>query len=194
MASFLTDLAKRALGSASSNLPFKIEELVESETDTIWEIYNGTKDNINLTLFVFNISKFPDKTILARNALKKAKVIRYPDCLRYIEGVETETQIIIATESVASLRSYLNNNKDEYLIRLGLYKLSNTLKFFEDSQLVHGLIGVDSIFVTKSGEWKLGNFSLLSSLKEDHNLVSTHGYLFKNRVLPPELCSLRNKG
>jgi hypothetical protein len=44
-----------------------------------------------ITIFIFDIKKNPKYLQLARNALKRAKTIRYPDCIRYIDGVEVES-------------------------------------------------------------------------------------------------------
>ena len=47
-----------------------------------------------------------------------------------------------------------------------------TLKFInEDASSVHGAVRVSSIYTSESGEWKLGGFDILSSMKEDDAII-----------------------
>ena len=41
-----------------------------------------------MTVFVCDISRYRDKLPLARNALKRAKTIRFPGALKFIDGIE----------------------------------------------------------------------------------------------------------
>lgn len=48
----------------------------------------------------------------------------------------------------------------------------NTLSFINDEALsVHGNIRLTSIFISPSGEWRLGGFEVLSSMKEDDAVI-----------------------
>ncbi|KND03592.1 SCY1 protein kinase [Spizellomyces punctatus DAOM BR117] len=180
-----------ALGSKGPSLPFTVGEVVHS--DALWTIHDGSKkdDRTPVSVFVFDSVRHRDKLPLARNALKKCRTIRHPDMLKVIEGVETETKIIIGTEAVTPLRTYsplksLNQN----LIAWGLYKIATAIKFLNtDCNMIHGNIRVDSIYTTKAGEWKLGGFELLSSLKEDNPVILTYGgYLPEaSKYAPPEV-------
>jgi SCY1-like protein 1 len=141
-------------------------------------------------VFIFDVKNNPpEKIALAKNALKRAKTLRYPDCVKFIDGAETESQIIIGTEQVESLRSNLFNNLDLNLARLGLLKVASTIKFLsDDCQMIHGNIGVDSVFVTRSGEWKVGGFEVLYSIKDERSFLKTHQYLLPpDRITAPEL-------
>ncbi|KAJ3000789.1 hypothetical protein HDV02_003591 [Globomyces sp. JEL0801] len=190
--SFL-DLAKstfsKALGPQQPTLLFTIGPvLANQDSDSIWVLHSGIKkdDTQAVTVFIFDCKRNPDKIALARNALRRAKTIRYPGCLKFIDGTETESQIIIGTEYVTHLN--LQNPIDQNLIRLGLFKIATTLKFLcMDSGFIHGFISSKSIFVTRSGEWKLGGFELISSTKEDQSTLLTYGYLLKTRHVPPEM-------
>lgn len=48
-----------------------------------------------------------------------------------------------------------------------------------DASSVHGYIRSSTVFITESGEWKLGGFDILSSMKEDDAVIyvrsATHG-------------------
>lgn len=46
------------------------------------------------------------------------------------------------------------------------------MKFInEDAASIHGNVRVSSIFTTESGEWKLGGFEVLSSMKDDDPVI-----------------------
>jgi hypothetical protein len=50
--------------------------------------------------------------------------------------------------------------------------LQSTLKFInEDASSVHGCVRASSIFTSEGGEWKLGGFEILSSMKEDDAVI-----------------------
>lgn len=60
--------------------------------------------------------------------------------------------------------------------------LQTTLKFInEDAASVHGGIRVSSVFTSESGEWKLGGFDVLSSMKEDDAIIYVSSILTSNR-------------
>lgn len=191
---FLSSTISKALGSQQPTLLFTIGRLIEEKPQgSIWSLYSGTKkdDQQPVSVFIFDVQKCPEKVVLARNALKRAKTIRYPDCVKFIDGVETEQQIIIGTEQVESLVSNLSiSNLDENLARLGLFKVASTIKFLsEDCQIIHGNIGIQSVFVTRSGEWKVGGFEVMHSIKEERSFLKIYGYLMpsENRLNAPEL-------
>lgn len=145
-------------------------------------------DQQPVTVFIFNIKSNPEKLPFARNSLKRAKTIRFPDCLKFIDGCESESQIIIGTEQVEPLKSILFNDLDVNLVRLGLYKISSTIKFLaEDCKMIHGTISIHSVYVTRSGEWKLGGFETLQPIQEE-SFLKTHRHILPLDVpLAPEL-------
>ncbi|TPX56494.1 hypothetical protein PhCBS80983_g04505 [Powellomyces hirtus] len=179
-----------ALGPKGPALPFSIGEPVHF--GPIWTIHDGLKkdDRTPVSVFVFDLARHRDKLPLARNALKKCRTIRHPDMLRVLEGVETDTKIIIGTEPVTPLSTQtplksLNPN----LIAWGLYKLAMALKFLNaDCQMIHGNVRVDSIYTTKAGE--LGGLDLLGNMEKEDNpvLLAYGGHLpDSNRYQPPEI-------
>lgn len=59
-----------------------------------------------------------------------------------------------------------------------------TIKFInEDASSIHGSIKVGSIYTSESGEWKLGGFDVLSSLKDDESIIYARGPRIGTRVL-----------
>lgn len=56
------------------------------------------------------------------------------------------------------------------------YKLSHcmkkTVKFInEEASSIHGNLRISSVFTSESGEWKLGGFDLLSSMKDEDAII-----------------------
>jgi SCY1-like protein 1 len=50
--------------------------------------------------------------------------------------------------------------------------MQSTLKFInDDASSVHGAVRASSVFTSESGEWKLGGFDILSSMKEDDAII-----------------------
>ncbi|KAI8378521.1 hypothetical protein BD560DRAFT_325218 [Blakeslea trispora] len=116
--------------------------------------------------------------------------MRHPDILRYLDGVETEQSIMFVTEPVEPLSSQLNQDPDNNLILWGLYKIANAIKFLNhDCDMVHGNVRVPSVFTNKAGEWKLGGFELLCSMKEESPIILTFGGLVPDaqRYASPEV-------
>lgn len=76
-------------------------------------------------------------------------------------------------------------------IKWGLYNIAKTLKFINDeAALVHSLVRTSSVFVSESGEWKLGGFEMLSSTKDEHdNVIYSYSSLVPGytQYMPPEV-------
>lgn len=50
--------------------------------------------------------------------------------------------------------------------------MQRTIKFInDDASSIHGSLKVSSIYTSESGEWKLGGFEVLSSVKDDEALI-----------------------
>ncbi|KAI8070584.1 armadillo-type protein [Gilbertella persicaria] len=116
--------------------------------------------------------------------------MRHPDILRYLDGVETEQSVMFVTDPVEPLSNQLNQDPDKNLMLWGLYKIANAIKFLNhDCSMVHGNIRVSSVFTNKAGEWKLGGFELLCSMKEESPIVLTFGGVVPDaqRYASPEI-------
>ncbi|KAI8059837.1 hypothetical protein BDF21DRAFT_370083 [Thamnidium elegans] len=116
--------------------------------------------------------------------------MRHPDVLRYLDGIETEQSIMFVTDPIEPLSSQLNQDPDKNLVIWGLYKVANAIKFLNnDCDMVHGSVKIASIFTNKAGEWKLGGFELLCSMKEESPIILTFGGLVPDaqRYATPEV-------
>ncbi|KAL0581808.1 Nuclear aminoacylation-dependent tRNA export pathway component [Marasmius crinis-equi] len=176
------------------NLPFSLGPKVAS-LDGICNLYDATKrdDSSPVSVFEYDFTQRRDIAPLAKNALRKLRTTRHPDVIKFMDVVETDTTIHIMTERVRPLESALPSwtsksvrEKEDWLL-WGLHRISVrrvhlyyrfphnnisgfqvALAFVNDScSSTHGAVRIRSIFLSPSGEWKLGGFELLSNPKED---------------------------
>ncbi|RHZ46884.1 hypothetical protein Glove_606g66 [Diversispora epigaea] len=188
-------LSRVVLGKDIPSFPYNLVEKIDAyEGESIWSLHHGTKkeDGSPVSIFTFDCVKQKEKLPLAKNAFKKFRTIRHPDLLSYIDGVETDTYIYIVTERVEPLKNQLSVRSDDNSILWGLYKVGSALKFLNnDCAHIHGNIRISSIFTNKAGEWKLAGFELMSSLKDDGQVICTYGGLLyessSSKYAPPEV-------
>ncbi len=155
----------------------------------------------------------------ASNALRRCKILRHPYILQYIDGVETDSEIVIVTEPVIPLIDFLkdlnsrysNSNDDDDggiagnsskglnevikngALAWGIGNIANALSFLNSScKLIHGNISLGSVFVTPGGDWKLGCFDITGEHKENGppDLLKENQFIPNARYKSPE--RLRN--
>ncbi|KAF2086151.1 ARM repeat-containing protein [Saccharata proteae CBS 121410] len=189
------DFLKSAVASAISKGPafgYSFGDRVDID-QSIWTLHNGTKreDGSKCSIFSFDVTANKSRLPLARNALRKLRTIRHPGVIKVLDTVETETYIYIATERLTPLGWHTRRKSlAEETIKWGLHNVAKTLKFINgDAVSVHGSVRTSSVFTSESGEWKLGGFDVLSSMKEDDAVIYTYGSLVPDsgRYAPPEV-------
>ncbi|CDZ98148.1 arm repeat-containing protein [Phaffia rhodozyma] len=198
---YFRSLGTSILQSSGVVLPFALGEknAAFEREGTIWNMHNAIKrdDNSRITVFVFDSSLPYDgradrKALLpvAKNALKKIRATRHPDVLKFIDAYETESVIYIATEPVRSLSAVLDSTSNPSLtddeLVWGLHRISRAVAFLNSQAVsIHGLVHRrSSIFLTDSGEWRLGALDLLSSTRseeKDTQVLWTTGGLVVRR-------------
>lgn len=108
-----------------------------------------------------------------------------------MDTIENETTIYIITERVTPLSWHIKRKSlAEETSKWGLFSIAKTLKFINDeASSVHGCIRASSVLTSESGEWKLGGFDILSSVKEDDAVIYRYGSqaLDSARYAPPEI-------
>ncbi|RFU25317.1 hypothetical protein B7463_g11010, partial [Scytalidium lignicola] len=189
------DFLKSAVASAISKgppFPYSFGDRVDID-QSIWILYNGTKreDGSNCSIFSFDVVANKSRLPLARNAVKKLRTLRHPGVLKVLDTVETESYIYVATERVVPLRWQIKRKSmSEETLKWGLCAVAQTIKFInDDASSVHGMLRVGSLYTVESGEWKVGGFEALSSMKEDEAVIYTYGSLVPDsgRYAPPEV-------
>ncbi|KAI5283437.1 hypothetical protein KEM54_002132 [Ascosphaera aggregata] len=189
------DFLKSAVASAiakSSSLPFILEDQVDVD-DSIWTLYNATRksDNSTCSVFSFDAGSNHSRLPLAKNALRKLRTLRHPGVVKVLDTVETESHIHIITERVQPLGwSVKRKALTPEAATWGLHAVAQTVRFVnEDAASIHGAVRLSSVFTSESGEWRLGGFDILSSVKDDEAIIYTYGSLVPNYTTfaPPEI-------
>ncbi|KAL1383274.1 armadillo-type protein [Phyllosticta capitalensis] len=189
------DFLKSAVASAIAKGPafgYSFGDVVDID-QSIWTLHNGTKrdDGSKCSIFSFDITANKSRLPLAKNALRKLRTMRHPGVIKVLDTVETETYIYIATERLTPLTWHTRRQSlSEETIKWGLYNVAKTLKFLNaEASSVHGSVRASSVYTSESGEWKLGGFDVLSSVKEDDAVIYTYGGLVPDsgRYAPPEI-------
>ncbi|KAJ9103371.1 hypothetical protein QFC19_004470 [Naganishia cerealis] len=195
----LRNIATAALQSTGVTFPFQIgDRLSLGPTDlfpsfdnqVIWDIRSAVKkdDGTPLTLFVFDVaaqqqlSGGKDRKAqfqLAKNALKKLRTIRHPNILKYIDSVETETHIYIATERVTPLGAVLQHWEEGKVVKgdAGTRKRGQEewLAWGLKSIAHHSLLLPSSIYITPALEWRLAGFDVLSGKDDPQGIAWAPG-------------------
>ncbi|KAJ5827523.1 Armadillo-like helical [Penicillium robsamsonii] len=195
------DFLKSAIGSAiakGGGLPFSLGDRVDIG-DLVWTLHNGTKrdDGSACSVFAFDVNANKSRLPLAKNAVRKFRTLRHPGVIKVLDTIEklttwqTEHNLYIVTERVVPLSWPVKRKSlSEETAKWGLYTVASTLKFInDDASSVHGAVRASSVFISESGEWKLGGFEILSSMKEDDAIIYTYGSSVPDaaRYTPPEV-------
>ncbi|KAH8596531.1 armadillo-type protein [Bisporella sp. PMI_857] len=181
-----------AISSGIPNFPYSFGERQDVEGG-IWVLQNGQKrdDSSNCSILTFDINANKSRLPLARNAVKKLRTLRHPGVIKVLDTVETENFIYIATERITPLRWHIKRKSiSTESLKWGLFSVAQTIKFINDeASSIHGALRVASIYTSESGEWKVGGFEVLSSIKDDEAIIYTYGSLVPDsgRYTAPEL-------
>ncbi|KAF2069881.1 hypothetical protein CYY_008803 [Polysphondylium violaceum] len=179
--------------SLQQQFPYVIGNPITSYTNkSIWTLHSGTRkdDGSAVSVFSFDIKKNPTKLEVAKNGFKRAKTIRHPNFLTFLDGIELETNIYIVTEPISPLDDKITEIKGfEHAISWGIYQISKALSFLNnDCNLTHGNLNTSNIFVTKGGDWKLGGLDLVSDLRDsNNNILKNHNDLVPLKYKAPEI-------
>ncbi|KAA8900633.1 armadillo-type protein [Sphaerosporella brunnea] len=196
------EFLKSTLTSALSKgppFPYTFQDRVtlpgdDSTFSGVFTLYNGTKreDGAACSIFSFEINDSTRSRLpLARNALRRLRTLRHPGVVRVLETVETDSYIYIATERVMPLAWYVKRGAlQTETIKWGLWSVAITLRFLnEEAKIIHGKVGMGAVFVSESGEWKLGGFEVLSTVADDEPFIYRYGSLLPDsgRLAAPEI-------
>jgi len=120
---------------SSKDFPYDIGEPVAGyETHSIWTLHKakrkGTQEEVSV--FVYDIKNGSEaKTELAKSALKRLRTLRHPSILQFLDSLETDKMIYVATESVEPLGTHISKlssdgpQKDLYLA-WGIFQITVT--------------------------------------------------------------------
>lgn len=120
------------------------------------------------------------KRVTLLEELKGAKnIVSIEDC-KLVELPETlQWKIYLRMDLLTNTKKYFLENKPTYLdiINLGL-DICEALASCEKTNIIHGNIKPENIFVTKFKEYKLGDFMLAQKIGTESSTMSKNDYLF----------------
>ena len=129
------------------------------------------------------------------------KTLKHPYILSYIESADYEDSLVLVTEGCIplerwltdsskdkSIRNDLENNSLQQELLWGLKCILEALQFLHTNNLVHNYLGLHSIFVAKSGDWKIGALDLIGNMtvEEDFNFLKSFTNLLNKPYISPE--------
>lgn len=160
---------------ASTSFPYSTGSELCSTPE--YTCLSGTRkeDSTSVTIF-----KFSPVTFRAENFARRIKTLRHPLILNYLDEALLEDTLYVVTESASPLEI---RSIEPSLLALGLAQLSSCLAFLNDSGLIHGAVSCSSIFITKTGDWKLAGLqnTVEATMGSRIDLSS-----LPDRYLPPE--------
>ncbi|KAJ8308508.1 hypothetical protein KUTeg_013382 [Tegillarca granosa] len=176
------------------------EKVTGLEEKSIWSLFKGKKKGSGepVSIFVFDVKGSSESQVqLAKAAFKRIKTLRHPNILTFVDGVETDKVIYIATEPVVPLENYLQENQslgnqNELAISWGLHQIVKGLSFLvNDCHLIHNNVCMSSVFVDPAGEWKLAGVDYIYSSQGQDSVPPVKILPVLEKYDPPEKSELR---
>ena len=169
-----------------------------------WKLHEGKrKDNgaaVSILAFEITASTSDIEISCARNALHRFKTIRHPHVLLYIDGYEPPEgaksgKVLIVVDHVKPLEQVLAQSastQEKEACVWGLWTVVQAMHFINaDCRLQHGNICIPSIFVSDSGDWKLGGFELMSESNQNKPFLAS---ACSRMLFESELTQRRRRG
>lgn len=161
----------------SKDFPFEIGEPINCLKDKgVWSLHKAKKKNTleEVSVFVFDIRNGSETQFeIAKASLKRLKTLRHPSILTYLDSLESDKVLYLATEYIEPLASHLDKmtldgpQKDLY-IAWGIFQITRALSFLNnDGNLRHNNVNMWSVFVNTSGEWKLGGLDYVANAQDN---------------------------
>jgi SCY1-like protein 1 len=143
------------LNSFNQKYSFTIKEEEEiQDYSSKFRLYKGRKSDKDISVFMMDLKRNSQLACLGANAYKKTKSIKFPSIISFVDGVQEDDKIILCTEYVTPLSRNLLDSSNDVLL-WGLYAIGKSVEFLSKQGIIHGNLNIASVFVTKSGEWKL---------------------------------------
>lgn len=128
----------------TKDFPYDInQQQIITDTSSVWTICKGRRKtgltsapgasggtNEEITIFIYDIKSGNDQKLeLARSFVKRVKTLRHPGLLLYIDSVETDKVIYVATENVEPLgyamsKWEMNAKQKSLYVSWGFYQIS----------------------------------------------------------------------
>lgn len=165
----------------SKDFNFEIGEVVPGFSDkSVWTLHKGKRkgNNEEVSIFVFDIKSASEVQLeIAKAAVKRLKTLRHPSILTYLDSLESEKMLYLATEYVEPLAPHLNRlqidgAQKQLYVAWGIFQITRALSFLNnDGNLRHNNVNIWSVFVNSSGEWKLGGVEYVTTNSDSVSVI-----------------------
>uniref|UniRef100_A0A6B2KYM5 Protein kinase domain-containing protein n=1 Tax=Arcella intermedia TaxID=1963864 RepID=A0A6B2KYM5_9EUKA len=185
--------------TSEGEMPYEMTDNAVITTPTGWELKNGWQiaDKRPVSVFVYSIPSHaaPGDVEFYLNFLKRFKTMHHPNMLRLVTGLHSEAKkkIFVVTERVRPLEHVLTQVRNqENVLSWGIYEIMTAVSFINEKGITHGNVGIQSVFVNKHGDWKLGGFEFMTEhvLAKDKSGPFFYGIrnnLIPAHIFPPEI-------
>ncbi|XP_024942016.1 N-terminal kinase-like protein isoform X2 [Cephus cinctus] len=194
----------------TKDFPYEIGEPVSGlEGKSIWTLHRakrkGATGGEDVSVFVFDVKNGGEFQLeIARSAVKRLKTLRHPSILAYLDSLETEKMVYLATERVEPLHSRLSRKNDtgdghqkDLYFSWGIFQITRALSFLNnDGNLRHNNVNLWSVFVNEeSGEWKLGGVEYMTAADSLYTFLHPTLQMYRppeamENAKPPTKCSI----
>ncbi|XP_048507584.1 N-terminal kinase-like protein [Athalia rosae] len=194
----------------TKDFPYEIGEPVAGlEDKSLWTLHwakrkgRTTGDVADVSVFVFELKTNGEaQAEIVRAAVKRLKTLRHPSILTYLDSLETDQMLYLATERVEPLHTRLRNNnivdekQKEFYLSWGIFQITRALSFLNnDGNLRHNNVNLWSVFVNvESGEWKLSGVEYTTAVNAVYSQLPPALRIYqpleaKENSKPPTKCS-----
>ncbi|XP_011500938.1 PREDICTED: N-terminal kinase-like protein [Ceratosolen solmsi marchali] len=174
----------------TKDFPYEIGESVDGLDDkSIWSLHKAKKkigSTISggdiVSVFIYQVKDGTEYYLdIAKAAVKRLKTLRHPSILAYLDSLETEKTIYLATERIEPLQKWLSRDinigedskQRELYLSWGIFQITRALSFLNnDGNLRHNNVNLWSVFVNEeSGEWKLGSVEYMTGIDAPYTFL-----------------------
>lgn len=123
---------------SSKDFPYELGEPINGfESKSIFSLHKAKRKSTNeeVSIFVYDVKAGSEtKLEIARALLKRLKTLRHPSILQYLDSIETDKVLYIATEQVEPLSLHIGKlgtegaQKDLYLA-WGVFQITVRISF-----------------------------------------------------------------
>jgi SCY1-like protein 1 len=128
----------------------------------------------------------------------------HPYILTYVDSFDTEDSVLLVTEPCTPLEIWLKKVVDDPTVgkqnlfselTWGFKCILKALEFLHSNcNLIHGNLGLHSIFITPNGDWKLGSLELACNVTsaDDLSLFLPNHFILDSSYISPERQKLKD--
>jgi len=168
----------QSLGLGVVSSPFEVGDEVPTRTlksrGWWWTLHTGTRREGGGAVSVFraDCDALGGRAALARHAFAKTRTLRHPHILSMVDGQNKDGKALeIVTEAVTPLPDWIKSQEGRMdpdqlsaVLVWGLRCVLEALNFLHTQNLCHGMVCMESIFVTKAGDFKLWGLDIIANM------------------------------